>query len=68
MMGIHYVFPTDNNNFNGPISEKKLIQRDEEYAITKTILGIDFDAVNKTIWLEEANKPTSSRSSTDGST
>jgi hypothetical protein len=56
MMGIHNVFPADNNNFNDPISEKKLKQRNGEYATMKTILGFDFDRVKKTIWLEEAKQ------------
>jgi hypothetical protein len=54
MMGIHDVFPADNNNSNDPISERKLKQRDGEYATMKTILHFDFDRDNKTIWLEEA--------------
>ncbi len=54
MMGIHNVFPADDNNANDPISEEKLKQCKEEYATRKTILGFDFDGVNKTIWLEEA--------------
>jgi hypothetical protein len=56
MMGIHDIFLADDNNSNDPISEKKLKQRDGEYATTKTILGFDFDGVNKTIWLEEAKR------------
>jgi hypothetical protein len=51
---IHDIFPADTNNSNDPISEKKLRQWDGEYSTTKTILGFDFDRVNKTIWLEEA--------------
>jgi hypothetical protein len=54
MTGIHDVFPTDDNNYNDPISKKKLKQLDGEYLTTKTILGFDFDRVNKTLWLKEA--------------
>jgi hypothetical protein len=54
MTGIHDVFPADENDANDPISEKKLRQLDGEYATTKTILGFEFDGVNKTLWLEEA--------------
>jgi len=56
MTGIHDVFPADNNYANDPISEKKLKQLDGEYSTTKTILGFDFDGVNKTLWLEEAKR------------
>ncbi len=55
-MEIHDVFPAVDNDSNDPISEKKLKQFDGEYATTKTILGFDFDGVNKTIWLEEAKQ------------
>ncbi len=54
MMGIHDVFPADDNNSNNPISEKKLKQLNGEYSTTKTILGFNFVGVNKTVWLEEA--------------
>jgi hypothetical protein len=56
MMGIHEVFLADNNNSNDPISEKKLKQRDGEYATMKFILCFDLNEVNKTIWLEEAKQ------------
>jgi hypothetical protein len=54
MTGIHDIFPADENDANDPILEKKLRQLDGEYATTKTILGFDFDRVNKTLRLEEA--------------
>jgi hypothetical protein len=54
MTGIHDVFPADEiDSTNDPISGKKLKQLDGEYSTTKTILGIDFDGIEKTIWLEE---------------
>ncbi len=56
MTGIHNVFPANDNDSNDPISEKILNQSDGEYSTTKTILGFDFDGVNKTIWLEEAKQ------------
>jgi hypothetical protein len=56
MMGIHDVFPADDNNSYDHISEKKLKQHDGEYATTKTILDFNFGGVNKTIWLEEAKQ------------
>jgi hypothetical protein len=56
MMGIHDVFLPDKISGNNPISEKKLKQGDGEYALTKTILGFDFDGKAKTIWLKEAKR------------
>jgi hypothetical protein len=56
MIGIHNVFPANDNDSNDPILEKKLKQLDGEYSMAKTILGFDFDGVNKTIWLEEAKQ------------
>jgi hypothetical protein len=56
MTGIHDVFPADENDANDPILEKKPRQLDGKYATTKTILGFDFDGVNKTLWLEEAKR------------
>ncbi len=55
-MGIHDVFPANDNNSNDPKLEKKLKQLDGEYSMTKTILGFNFDGINKTIWLEEAKQ------------
>ena len=52
MTGIHDVFLADDINSNDPISEKKLKQLNGEYSTKKTILGFDFDGINKTIWLE----------------
>jgi hypothetical protein len=56
MTGIRDVFMANNNDANYPISEKKLEQLDSEYSTTKTILGFDFDGINKTLWLEEAKR------------
>ena len=46
----------DKINSNDPISEKKLKQLDGEYSTKKTILGFDFDGIEKMIWLEEAKQ------------
>ena len=54
MHGIHDVFPADDNDENDPISEKKLFKREGEMSTTKTILGFDFDGIEKTMWLESA--------------
>ena len=56
MEGIHDVFPADSNDGNDPISEKKLLKGDGQYAALKTILGFKFDGNNKTLWLEEAKR------------
>jgi len=56
MTEIHDAFPADDNDSNNPISEKKLKQLDGEYSTKKTILGFDFDGIEKTIWLEEAKQ------------
>ncbi len=56
MTEIHDAFPADDNDSNDPISEKKLKQLDGEYSTKKTILGFDFDGIEKTIWLEKAKQ------------
>ncbi len=54
MMGIHDVFPPDNNDSNDPISERKLINNEGRYSIQKTLLGFNFEGLAKTMWLELA--------------
>jgi hypothetical protein len=56
MTRIHDVFLAGDNNFNDPISEKKLKQLDGEYATTKTILGFEFDGLAKTLLLKDAKR------------
>jgi hypothetical protein len=56
MTGIHAVLSADDIDSNDPISKKKLKQLDGEYSTKKTILGFDFDGIEKTIWLEEAKQ------------
>ena len=53
MYGIHDVFPPDADDDNDPISNKKLMKKDGSWATVKDILGLTFDGVNKTIWLEQ---------------
>ncbi len=48
MSGIHYVFPADLVDSNDPISEKKLVKGEGQYALIKTILGFEFDGQRKT--------------------
>jgi hypothetical protein len=53
MSGIHDVFPANIVNNNNPISEKKLLKGEGQYALIKMLLGFDFDGQQKTTWLEE---------------
>ena len=56
MTGIHDVFPTNMNNSNNPILEKKLLKGEGQYFLLKTLLGFDFDGKGKTLWLEEEKR------------
>ena len=54
MFGIHDIFPpNDIDDNNDPISAKKLDKLDGSWATVKDILGLTFDGVEKTVWLEE---------------
>ena len=54
LSSLQNIFPADDNDENDPISEKKLFKREGEISTTKTILGFDFDGIEKTMWLESA--------------
>ena len=57
MTGIHDVFPAnDEDDGDDPISEKKLKKGEGQYSTVKTLLGFDFDGINKTMWLEAAKR------------
>ena len=56
MTGIHDVFPADEDDEEDPISLKKLTKGEGEYDTRKTLLGFDFNGVDKTMWLEEAKR------------
>ena len=57
MTGIHDVFPAnDEDDSDDPISEKKLKKLEGQYSTAKTLLGFDFDGINKTMWLEAAKR------------
>jgi hypothetical protein len=56
MHGIHDVFLADDNNANDPISKNKLMKGEGAMSTTKTILGFDFNRVEKTMWLESAKR------------
>lgn len=51
MMGIHDVFPADDDDENDPMSLKKLKQLDGQFALEKEMLGFDFDGTLKTMIL-----------------
>lgn len=53
MMGIHDVFPPADESAEDPISEKKMKKLDAQFDTRKTLLGFDFDGIDKTIWLQE---------------
>ncbi len=56
MTGIHNVFPMDIVNSNDPISKKKLLKGEGQYALFKTMHGFNFDSKQKTMWLEEEKR------------
>jgi hypothetical protein len=56
MRGIHDVFPHCTDDDNDPISVKKMKNGDARFLTRKTLLGFDFDGVEKTIWLEESKR------------
>ena len=56
MTGIHDVFPTDADDSNDSISERKLKQQEGQFSTQKTLLGFDFNGTAKTMWLEEAKR------------
>jgi len=56
MTGIHDVFPADIVDSNDPISKKKLLKGEGQYALLKMMLGFDFDGKQKTMWLEEEKR------------
>ena len=51
MSGVHDVFPPHPTPPLDPISEKKLLKGDGEWALVKDLLGMTFDGTNKTICL-----------------
>jgi len=53
MTGVHDVFPSTSAVEEDPISFKKLLKKEGEWANVKEILGMTFDGIGKTIWLSE---------------
>ena len=52
MHGVHDVFPADEDDDNDPLSMKKLLKLEGDWALLKEILGFEFDGVEKTMQLE----------------
>jgi hypothetical protein len=52
MHGVHDVFPADEIDDNDPLSLKKLLKLEGEWALLKEVLGFEFDGVAKTMQLE----------------
>jgi hypothetical protein len=52
MHGVHDVFPADKDDENDPLSMKKLLKLEGEWALLKEILGFEFDGVEKMMQLE----------------
>jgi hypothetical protein len=53
MTSIHNVFPANITDSEDPIPEKKLLKGEGQYSLIKTLLGIEFDGKQKTMWLQE---------------
>jgi hypothetical protein len=56
MHGIHDVFPADAEDANDPISLKKLLKKEGQWALMKDCLGFTFDGAAKTMQLEEPKR------------
>jgi hypothetical protein len=54
MHGIHDIFPADDNDAIIQYPKINSSKGDGTVSTTKTILGFDFDGVEKTMWLESA--------------
>ncbi len=55
-MGVHDVFPPEDIPGEDPISEKKMEKGDATFDTSKTLLGFDFNGIEKTIWLAEEKR------------
>jgi hypothetical protein len=56
MMGIHNMFPPDDDGSNNPISERKLIKDEGRYSTRKTLLSFNLGGLAQTMWLESAKR------------
>jgi hypothetical protein len=56
MHGIHDVFLEDEDDSNDPLSLKKLLKNDGQWALVKDLLGFDFDGDAKTMMLRRRRK------------
>ncbi len=55
-MPIHDVFPDNEVASEDPISEKKLKKGEGTMSTQKSLLGFDFDGIEKTIWLKSEKR------------
>jgi hypothetical protein len=56
MYGIHDIFPPATDASDDPISQKKLLKGDGQWANVKEVLGLTFDGIEKTIWLSNEKR------------
>ena len=56
MHGTHDVFPPDVVDENDPVSLKKLKKLEAMWALTKEILGFEFDGAKKMMWLSSEKR------------
>ena len=56
MKGVHDVFTPDEDDSNDPLSLKKLVKKEGEWALIKDMLGFDFDGDLKTMQLDEKKR------------
>jgi hypothetical protein len=56
MRGVHDVFPADEKDEDDPLSLKKLLKKEGEWALLKDMLGFTFDGEQKTMQLEEPKR------------
>ena len=56
LMGIHDVFPPNDEDDNDPVSLKKLLKEEGSWALQKDVLGFMFDGNEKTLWLNEEKR------------
>ena len=53
MRGMHSVFPASAIDISDPISEKKMIKKDDQWRVEKGLLDWTFEGLDKTMGLEE---------------
>ena len=56
MAAIHDVFPASKIDADDPISEKKMKKGEGMMSTKKSLLGFEFDGIDKTLWLESEKR------------